>query len=75
MWVDKSWEEPDRDRDGGALRWGFSCGSSAAENKEWQQQWREREHWLCGEKFIEKVERHANGDEHTVKEGNEWRRS
>ncbi|OEH75013.1 AT hook motif-containing protein [Cyclospora cayetanensis] len=43
-WVDKSWEEPDREREGGA-------------------------------KFIEKVERHANGDEQTLKEGNEWIRS
>ncbi|KAL8271158.1 hypothetical protein Esti_004926 [Eimeria stiedai] len=74
-WEDKAWEEPDREREGGTVRWGFSSGSSLAECKHWHQQWREREHWFCGEKFVEKVERHSNGDEQTLKEGNHWTRS
>ncbi|KAL8424296.1 hypothetical protein Efla_002914 [Eimeria flavescens] len=74
-WEDKSWEEADPEREGGKLRWGFSSGSSAADGKQWQQQWREREHWLCGEKFVEKNEKNQHGDEQTLKEGNQWRRS
>lgn len=74
-WEDKSWEEADPEREGGILRWGFSNGSSSEERRRWEQHWREREHWLCGDKFVEKRELGVNGAETTVKHGNTWCRS